>query len=288
MNRLLDSMSFQRFIEERGPSYRHCDVFDDLYADIQSQLKQELEKQIDSSHYQSLDLVNSLSMQNLKKISEKLYKYEFPQTSVLTNQTLGNVGSNQNKISLVNKNISNKLINFSGLSGLLPTPNRSFSKIKLPTADAYKRIHSESFPMLDSNEIQRLIRLNITNSAHTASTSGVSNPDISTTSSTSSGVSASPAFLAMNPNTPRNHLCRPHLVPYGPPIETVRNMTVINKGIVSLTDSNSNIDTKFLFNQLKSEQSGELDSETSCLRKLEAIAQVSHRFKLFLTVKMNF
>jgi myotubularin-related protein 5/13 len=82
MNRLLDSMSFQRFIEERGPSYRHCDVFDDLYADIQWQLKQELEKQLETTHHHSLDLIGSLAMQHLKSIADKLYKYEFPQACI--------------------------------------------------------------------------------------------------------------------------------------------------------------------------------------------------------------
>ena len=82
MNRLLDSMSFQRFIEERGPSYRNCDVFDDLYAIIQSQLKEELEQEIDFKNYQnSIDAGNSLVMQHLKQIADKLYKYEFPQAN---------------------------------------------------------------------------------------------------------------------------------------------------------------------------------------------------------------
>jgi hypothetical protein len=85
MNRLLDSMSFQHFIEERGPSYRHCDVFDDLYAEVQSQLKDELEQQIELTYRNSFSFsANSLVMANLRKIAEKLYKYEYPQTSVLT------------------------------------------------------------------------------------------------------------------------------------------------------------------------------------------------------------
>ena len=172
MNRLLDSMSFQRFIEERGPSFRHCDVFDDLYADIQSQLKQELEQLVDSSHYQHLNLLNSLTMRHLRQIAEKLYKYEYPQTSVLT----GGGGIQATSLSgatghhTANNNHASKLLHQRkeqmisghkmGSAGLLTTPNRSFSKIKLPTPDAYKRIHSETFPVLDSVEIQRLINLN--------------------------------------------------------------------------------------------------------------------------------
>ena len=82
MNRLLDSMSFQRFIEERGPSYRNCDVFDDLYAVIQSQLKEELEQEMDLKNYQnSKNAANSLAMQHLKQIADKLYKYEFPKAN---------------------------------------------------------------------------------------------------------------------------------------------------------------------------------------------------------------
>jgi myotubularin-related protein 5/13 len=41
MNRLLDSMSFVRFIEERGPPYRAADLFDHIYAAVQSQLRDE-------------------------------------------------------------------------------------------------------------------------------------------------------------------------------------------------------------------------------------------------------
>ena len=84
MNRLLDSMSFQRFIEERGPSYRHCDVFDDLYADIKSQLKDELEQQLDTNFNQSKSLV----IKHLKQIAEKLYN-----TNTITNLNLNKLAS---------------------------------------------------------------------------------------------------------------------------------------------------------------------------------------------------
>ena len=81
MNRLLDSMPFQKFIEERGPSYRNCDVFDDLYADIQSHLLLELKEQdvdlntTNSSYYSSS---TSLIYSHLKEIADKLFKYEYP------------------------------------------------------------------------------------------------------------------------------------------------------------------------------------------------------------------
>jgi hypothetical protein len=138
MSRVLDSMSFQRFIEERGPSYRHCDVFDDLYADVQSQLAAELERLLSATHYQNHDLTDSLAMQHLRQIAQKLYKYEYPQTVQAKNKP--------------DTSHSN-----SDSSCLLTTPNRSYSKIKLPTTAAYRRIHSEPFPLLDANHVQKLI-----------------------------------------------------------------------------------------------------------------------------------
>ncbi len=41
MLRVLDSMSFHKFTEERGPPFRSCDIFDDVYALIHDQLKRE-------------------------------------------------------------------------------------------------------------------------------------------------------------------------------------------------------------------------------------------------------
>ena len=34
-------MSFHKFIEERGPPFRACDIFDEVYASIYEQLKRE-------------------------------------------------------------------------------------------------------------------------------------------------------------------------------------------------------------------------------------------------------
>lgn len=143
MNRVLDSMSFQRFIEERGPSYRHCDVFDDLYAAVQSQLAAELQRLLAATHYQQHDLSDSLAMRHLRHIAEKLYKYEYPQTVTTTTTT----GTTRNA----------KELALAAGHDLLTTPNRSYSKIKLPTIDAYRRIHSETFPLLDANYVQKLI-----------------------------------------------------------------------------------------------------------------------------------
>lgn len=223
MNRLLDSMSFQRFIEERGPSFRNCDVFDDLYAEIQSQLAEELEQQ-------ELDLNNtnsnaeSLILMHLKQIGEKLFKYEYPQSSLsvlnflhssslassvsssstaasnnIANLASTSAGSNCSPSTRMLDHASNASLHmhhhhhhnhnyhhsksngaasarayFNGSikeqtngsssaqcslhkNPLVYLPNRSYSKIKLPTLDAYKRIHSETFPILNSNEIHRLI-----------------------------------------------------------------------------------------------------------------------------------
>jgi myotubularin-related protein 5/13 len=36
-------MSFHKFIEERGPPFRSCDIFDEVYALIYEQLKRENE-----------------------------------------------------------------------------------------------------------------------------------------------------------------------------------------------------------------------------------------------------
>lgn len=147
MNRVLDSMSFQRFIEERGPSYRHCDVFDDLYAAVQPQLAAELQRLLVATHYQQHDLSDSLAMRHLRHIAEKLYKYEYPQTVTSTTSTSG-TARNAKELALAAGH------------DLLTTPNRSYSKIKLPTIDAYRRIHSETFPVLDANYVHKLIRNN--------------------------------------------------------------------------------------------------------------------------------
>ena len=129
-------------------------------------------------------------MTHLKHIAEKLYKYEYPQTSVLTNQLSSQIKNHRYSSShkeANNKKEHNPLLNQylhnSYQYDLLTTPNRSYSKIKLPTPDAFKRIHSETFPLLDSTEIHRLINLTINNYQNNQ------NGNISYT-------------------PPRNHLCR--------------------------------------------------------------------------------
>lgn len=39
--RVLDCMFFTSFIAERGPPWRACDVWDELYSNLSDQLKQE-------------------------------------------------------------------------------------------------------------------------------------------------------------------------------------------------------------------------------------------------------
>lgn len=203
MNRLLDSMSFQRFIEERGPSYRHCDVFDDLYAEIQSQLGAELDQleadvrhrshfhhqhhhynqhhhQAQLHHYvhsSSSDVHSastngsvvpgqSLVAAHVRAIAQKLFKYEFPHTQLPTTFTATG-GQVKTLSSVINKS-SNHLMGKSQVQSdvvgtkdaknpLLSQPARSLSKIKLPTLDAFRRIHAEMFPLLDAAEMNRLI-----------------------------------------------------------------------------------------------------------------------------------
>ena len=166
---------------------------------------------------------------------------------------------------------------------LLTTPTRSFSKIKPPTLDAYKRIHSESFPILDSDEIHRLIASNSQSSTYT-------NLHSSATTLASSSSSSFHSQSQLHQTTsqqhqqPRNHLCRPHLVPYGPPIETVRNMSAINRQLLSLAEFTQprifHSTQRFNNNEqnlLLQIGVGSADNSTgSNSRKFEAIAQCVH------------
>ncbi|CAF0740382.1 unnamed protein product [Brachionus calyciflorus] len=238
MNRLLDSMSFQKFIEERGPSYRNCDVFDDLYADIQSHLQMELKEQeldlnaTNSSYYSSS---TSLIYTHLKEIADKLLTYEFPMYKIKYNNNNTNKDTNRNP--------------------LLNTSVQSYSKIKHATQDAYKRLHSESFPHLDASEIKRLIKENL-----------------SKTESISDLSSNSLASLSSNP---KNNIWRPHLVPYGPPIETVQNLYLISRKLVNI---NEKIE---LYPMRQQDMSSSVSSPSSshvdsCQRKLDTIENFIH------------
>lgn len=41
LTKVLDCMFFNTFVAERGPPWRHCDIWDDLYATIGDHLRQE-------------------------------------------------------------------------------------------------------------------------------------------------------------------------------------------------------------------------------------------------------
>ena len=280
MNRLLDSMSFQRFIEERGPPFRNCDIFDEIYASVQSHLRDEMKEPW-------------LIGIHIQEIAEKLFKYEYPQTNIdsylntLKTQN-ANVNGNNNyyyqrynyynnhhlyghnhftthhhpqhhSFSSHNNHYRSFSLNSSSQNVLYYTPVRSYSKIPPATTDAFTRIHFQSFPTLDSNLINR-------------TTPMLANSHQSATSLSGNEVSGSSSNLSNN--TQRNHLSRPYLVPYGPPIETVNKVKYLNpintKANILVPDS---ID---IWN-------------ISCARKLEVINNcVMHIFENnFKDVKKN-
>ena len=193
MTRLLDSMSFQRFVEERGPSYRNCDVFDDVYASVQSQLLAECEQHVaEASSNTTTDPAASLVMLHLRQIAEKLFKYEYPHTVLSgvtcapqptsankkNSKSTANANSNSTQINeglCGSANSAQLAVNLAGNSSsssngsvcavkavIAATPSRSYSKIRLPTPDAHRRIHAEQFPMLDEAEVERLIAATFT------------------------------------------------------------------------------------------------------------------------------
>jgi hypothetical protein len=279
MNRLLDSMSFQRFIEERGPPFRNCDIFDEIYASVQSHLRDEIrEPELIGIHIQ--------------EIAEKLFKYEYPQTnleSYLNTLKVQNNNSNnsyyyqrynyyhnhhlyghqhqqqqqQHPYSSHNNHYRSFGFNTTTQNVLYHTPLRSYSKIQLPTTDAFTRIHFQSFPILDSVEINRFL------------TTGV---QIGTQSSTSLTSNNETNGSSSNLNS-RNHLSRPYLVPYGPPIETVNKLKYLNP----ISNNNKNLTAN-----LQGVSVTDIWN-ISCARKLEVISNcVMHIFENnFKDVKKN-
>ncbi|XP_052823707.1 myotubularin-related protein 13 isoform X6 [Octopus bimaculoides] len=65
--RVLDCMSFSTFVAERGPPYRVCDIFDEVYATMQDQLKEERSSTNDEK-----------MMAHIKEIAQQLYLNENP------------------------------------------------------------------------------------------------------------------------------------------------------------------------------------------------------------------
>ncbi len=62
-------MSFHKFIEERGPPFRTCDIFDDVYAFIYDQLKREN----DSSSSAVFEHIKELANQLLLNVNQKIF-----------------------------------------------------------------------------------------------------------------------------------------------------------------------------------------------------------------------
>jgi hypothetical protein len=66
-------MSFHKFIEERGPPFRTCDIFDDVYAFIYDQLKREN----DSSSSAVFEHIKELANQLLLNVNQKIFRRSF-------------------------------------------------------------------------------------------------------------------------------------------------------------------------------------------------------------------
>lgn len=157
-------------------------MFDDLYAEIQSQLGAELE-QLESEyshrttnstkpdhHYHQQHNGHSLIAAHIRSIAQKLFKYEYPHSQLPSQPSLSLVKSGKSSTTVKqqqhqqHENSKDSLTTSSSSSSsktnpLLMLPTRSVSKIKMPTLDAFKRIHAETFPLLDHAEINRLISL---------------------------------------------------------------------------------------------------------------------------------
>ena len=71
MLRVLDSMSFHKFIEERGPPFRSCDIFDDIYASIDEQLKLETDVLNINNSTIVFKHINELANQLLLNVNKK-------------------------------------------------------------------------------------------------------------------------------------------------------------------------------------------------------------------------
>ncbi len=79
MLRVLDSMSFHKFIEERGPPFRPCDIFDDVYASIYDQLRREN----DSSSTAVLEHIKELANQLLLNVKQRIVEDFFHEIFIL-------------------------------------------------------------------------------------------------------------------------------------------------------------------------------------------------------------
>ncbi|CAF3700968.1 unnamed protein product, partial [Rotaria sordida] len=84
MLRVLDSMSFHKFIEEHGPPFQSCDIFDEVYATIYDQLKRKIDPIINNSSIAVLEhikeLANQLSL-NKNPLTQQTYIQKVSQPS---------------------------------------------------------------------------------------------------------------------------------------------------------------------------------------------------------------
>ena len=74
MLRVLDSMSFHKFIEERGPPFRTCDIFDDVYALINEQLKRENSSTTNNNSTSIIEHIKELANQLLLNVKQEQQK----------------------------------------------------------------------------------------------------------------------------------------------------------------------------------------------------------------------
>ncbi|CAH1786112.1 unnamed protein product [Owenia fusiformis] len=65
MTKMLDSMCFSAFVSERGPPYRICDIYDEVFASMQTVINEER-------------LSNEAMMNHIKQIAQQLYINENP------------------------------------------------------------------------------------------------------------------------------------------------------------------------------------------------------------------
>ncbi|XP_059480805.1 myotubularin-related protein 13 isoform X3 [Neocloeon triangulifer] len=100
--RLLDCMFYTGFVQERGPPWRVCDLWDELYSNLGEQLRQEGQDP-------------SLVLTHIQDLAKKLH---------------------------VNEN---------------PNPQPYVQKIGRPPEGASSRIHQPKFPLLSSENVQKII-----------------------------------------------------------------------------------------------------------------------------------
>ena len=77
MLRVLDSMSFHKFIEERGPPFRSCDIFDEVYVMIYDQLKCENDPITSNSSTAIFEHIKELGNQLLLNVKKRNFYFEF-------------------------------------------------------------------------------------------------------------------------------------------------------------------------------------------------------------------